>query len=125
MYEISTDRVVGIIVALIIGIILSFLYEKSLWMFEFNVESLVVYITIPALSGFVLASMEKSPKVSDSLFIGFIVGAINVMIGFAVAGQNAFIGKEALSVLIFALISLFSWMLVSGVGAILAKQAKK
>ncbi len=60
-----------------------------------------------------------------SFFVGFFAGGISLVIGLAVAAENAFVGRDPLSVWIFAFVSLVSWMLTSGIGAILAKQARE
>jgi hypothetical protein len=126
MSRISTDRVFGIVAGLLVGIVLSLQYEMSPWMLTLNrAQSLVCYLAIPMFSGFVSAVLEKTPKVWDSLFVGFFAGGISLVIGLAVAAENAFVGRDPLSVWIFALVSLVSWMLTSGIGAVLAKQARE
>ncbi len=109
MHRVSTDRIFGIIAGLLVGIVLSLQYEMSLWMLTLNrAQSLVCYMIIPTVSGFVSAALERKPRVRDNLFVGFFAGAISLVIGLVIAAEGAFLGRDPLPVRVFALVSLFS-----------------
>ena len=109
---------------LFIGFILAFFYELFLPILEFDLKSLVVFLTVPSLAGFATGALDKRSALENGLLIGVFSGVVNVLLALMrtlpTSGRVSFSFLSAFGV--FMLISIFTWGLVSAAAAVLARQ---
>jgi len=112
-------------VGLFIGFILSFFYELFLPIFEFDLKSLIVFLTVPSLAGFVTGALDKRSALENGFLIGVFSGVVNVLL--ALMRTIPTRGTVSYSFLssfgVFMLISIFTWGFISAAAAVLARQS--
>ncbi len=116
-------RAVSILVAIIIGCILAYAYQANLptLFFEMNVPSLVVFLTIPLLAGFIVGLLYPVMAVRNGLFVGLISGLFNSIVAtikLIYAPTPSL--DEIYAFSLFAIVSVFAWMVLAAVAAELA-----
>ena len=106
------------------GFILAFFYELFLPIVEFDLKSLVVFLTVPSLAGFVTGALDKRSALENGLLIGIFSGVVNVLL--ALMRTIPTRGTVSFSFLsgfgVFMIISIFTWGLMSAAAAVLARQ---
>ena len=116
-------RAVSILVAIIIGCILAYAYQANLptLFFEMNVASLVVFLAIPMLAGFLVGLLYPVMAVRNGLLVGLISGLFNSIVAtikLIYAPTPSLDETYAFS--LFAIVSVFAWMVLAAVAAELA-----
>lgn len=124
-------RIISILVGIMIGCVLAYAYHVNLPIFSsdapfwfsgmFLWTGLVVFLTIPVLAGFVSALLHPTLAMRNGLYVGFFTGLFNSILGaikliytvspLEPATVNAFS--------LFAIVSIFTWTMISAAGALL------
>jgi len=75
-------RAVSILVGVMIGSILAYVYQMNLptLFFEMNVASLVVFLAIPLLTGFIVGLLHSAMAFKDGSYAGLFTGLFNSII---------------------------------------------
>lgn len=124
MDVLSLSDKIAIPVGLFIGFILAFFYEFFLPILEFDLKSLVVFLTVPSLAGFVTGALDRRSALENGLLIGVFSGVVNVLLALMrtipTRGTVSFSFLSSFGV--FMVISIFTWGLVSAAAAVLARQ---
>lgn len=125
-------RAVSILVGVIIGCILAYAYQVNLptLFFEMNVYgvvgllySLVVFVAIPMLAGFVVGLLYPVMAVRNGLYVGLISGLFNSIIAtIKLIYAPALAPSEIYAFSLFAIVSVFVWMVLAAVAAELASR---
>lgn len=116
-------RMVSILVGIMLGFILAYAYQVNLpTLFdEMNVATLVVFVTIPTLTGFVVGLINPPTGMRDALIAGFLTGLFNSIIA---AIKLIFVSTLTLSEIyafsLFAIMAVFAWMILASMAAVLA-----
>jgi len=118
-------RAVSILVAIIIGCILAYAYQANLptLFFEMNVASLVVFITIPMLAGFVVGLLYPIMAIKNGLYVGLISGLFNSIVATVkLIYAPTLAPSEVYAFSLFAIMSVFAWTILAAVAAELASR---
>jgi len=125
-------RVISILVGIMIGCVLAYAYQVNLptLFFEINgyslvglLYSLVVFVTIPVLAGFVSALLHPIMAVKNGLYVGFFSGLFNSIIAtIKLIYAPALIPSEVYAFSVFAVMSVFIWMILAAAAAVLAEK---
>lgn len=119
------DDKLAIPIGLFIGFILAFFYELFLPILEFDLKSLVVFLTVPSLAGFVTGALDKHDALENGFLIGVYSGVVNVLL--ALMRTIPTTGTVSFSFLssfgVFMLISIFTWGFIGAAAAVLARQS--
>jgi len=128
MGEEPLKRWLSISIAILLGGILASLYELIFPWSTFDLKSLVLFVTIPALVGFIFSYMAQSHMIGDAWLVGLIVGTINVLGYLVVASlieEIQLTREEVPATFFFVLMSIIAWMLITSTTAYLGKQMKE
>ncbi|MDH5374684.1 MAG: hypothetical protein OEZ21_11585 [Candidatus Bathyarchaeota archaeon] len=118
-------RAVSILVGVIIGCILAYAYQVNLptLFFEMNVSSLVVFVAIPMLAGFVVGLLYPVMAVRNGLYVGLIIGLFNSIVAtIKLIYAPTLALAEVYAFSLFAIVSVFVWMILAAVAAELASR---
>jgi hypothetical protein len=125
-------RVISILVGIMIGCVLTYAYQVNLptLFFEINgysvvglLYSLVVFVTIPVLAGFVSALQHPAMAVKNGLYVGFFSGLFNsILATIKLIYAPALIPSEVYAFSVFAVMSVFIWMILAAAAAVLAQR---
>ena len=118
-------RVVSVMVGVIVGCIFAYAYQVNLptLFYEMNVASLVVFVAIPLLAGFVVGLIHPEAAVKNGSYAGLISGIFNSVVATVKLIYTATLAPgEIYSFSLFALISVFVWTALAVVGAELASK---
>ena len=120
---VGSIRAVSILVAIIIGCVLAYAYQVNLptLFFEMNVSSLVVFLAIPMLAGFVVGLLYPVMAFRNGLFVGLIIGLFNSIVATIklIYAPTPTLG-ETYAFSLFVIVSVFAWMVLAAVAAVLA-----
>ena len=129
---VASIRAVSILVGVIIGCVLAYAYQVNLptLFYEMNkysevglLYSLVVFIAIPMLAGFVVGLLYPVMAVTNGLYIGLISGLFNSIIAtIKLIYAPTLAPDETYAFALFAITSVFVWMILAAVGAELASR---
>jgi len=129
---VATIRAVSILVGVIIGCILAYAYQVNLptLFYEMNkygevglLYSLVVFIAIPMLAGFVIGLLYPAMAIRNGLYVGLISGLFNSIIAtIKLIYAPTLAPDETYAFALFAITSVFVWMILAAVGAELASR---
>jgi hypothetical protein len=122
---VASVRVVSILLGVIVGSILSYAYQVDAptLFFEMNVASLVVYIAIPLFAGFLVGLLSPVSGIRDGLLVGVIIGLVNSVIATVkLIFAPTLATGEVFAFALFALMSVFIWMILATAAAALASQ---
>lgn len=129
---VATIRAVSILVGVIIGCILAYAYQVNLptLFYEMNkygevglLYSLVVFIAIPMLAGFVIGLLYPAMAIRNGLYVGLISGLFNSIIAtIKLIYAPTLALDETYAFALFAITSVFVWMILAAVGAELASR---
>lgn len=107
------------------GFILAFFYELFLPILEFDLKSLIVFLTVPSLAGFITGALDKHDALENGFLIGVFSGVVNVLL--ALMRTIPTKGTVSYSFLssfgVFMLISIFTWGFIGAAAAVLARQS--
>ena len=125
-------RAVSILVGVMIGCIFAYAYQVNLptLFYEMNVYgvvgllySLVVFVAIPMLAGFVVGLLYPVMAVRNGLYVGLISGLFNGIIAtIKLIYATDLAPSETYAFSLFAIISVFVWMILAAVAAELASR---
>jgi Na+/proline symporter len=121
--SIASIRALSILIGIIIGCILAYVYQLYLpTLFnEMNVASLVAFVAIPMLAGFIVGLLSPSTGMRDGLLVGLVTGLFN-----SVAATVKLIYRAELEwgkifeFSLFAIMSVFIWVVLAAAVAELA-----
>ena len=122
---VASVRVVSILLGVIVGSILSYAYQVNspTLFFEMNVASLVVYVAIPLFAGFLVGLLSPISGIRDGLLVGVIIGLVNSVIATVkLIFAPTLATGEVFAFALFALMSVFIWMILATTAAALASQ---
>jgi len=92
-------------------------YETYLW------ASLVVFAAIPTLAGFVSGLLHPAMAMKNGLYVGFFSGLFNIIIAtIKLIFAPILIPTEVYAFSVFAVMSVFIWMVLAAAGALLAQR---
>ena len=122
---VASIRAVSILAGVIIGCVLAYAYQVNLptLFYEVNVASLVVFAAVPLLTGFVVGLLNPSTGMRDGLLVGLLSGLFNSILATIklIYAPVLEIG-EAYAFSLFAIMSVFVWMVLAAAAAELAKR---
>lgn len=121
--EKQTVEYLSIFVGVLSGIFLSYFYETYLPMTNFNLQGLIVFLTIPSLIGFISGLIDKTHGTRNGVIIGLITGATNYFIFLAVTLEDQV--KVEADFAFFAVMSIFMWMILAAAAGRLAKEYER
>jgi Na+/proline symporter len=118
-------RAVSILVGVIIGCILAYAFQVNLptLFFEMNVASLVVFVAIPMLSGFIVGLLYPVVAFRNGLYVGLISGLFNSIVATVkLIYAPTLAPGEIYAFSLFAIVSVFAWTVLAAVAAELASR---
>ena len=119
-------RFISILVGIMIGCVLAYAYQVNLptLFYETYVwASLAVFVTIPVLVGFVSALLHPVMAVKNGLYVRFFSGLFNsIMATMKLIYAPALIPSEVYAFSVFAVMSVFIWMILAAAAAVLAQR---
>jgi len=118
-------RAVSILVGIIIGCVLAYAYQANLptLFFEMNVSSLVVFVAVPMLAGFVVGLLYPIMAVRNGLYVGLISGLFNSIVATVkLIYAPTLASGEIYAFSLFAIVSVFAWTVLAAVAAELASR---
>lgn len=120
-------RALSILVAVIIGCISAYAYQVNLPTLFYGMDvygtvgllySLVVFVAVPLLAGFVAGLLYPEMVVRNGLYVGLIVGVFNsVIAGIKLIYAPETAPGEVYAFSLFAILSVFLWMIFAAVAA--------
>lgn len=122
---VASVRVVSILLGIIVGSVLASVYQVNLptLFFEINVASLVVFAAIPLLAGFLVGVLHPPTGVRDGALVGLLTGLVNSMIATVkLIFEPTLATGEVFSFALFAVMSVFIWMILGAAAAALASR---
>jgi len=120
---VATVRSVSILAGIMLGCILAYAYQANLptLFYEMNVASLVVFIAIPTLVGFIVGLLSPPTGFRDALIVGLLTGVFNSIIAtIKLIFVSTLDPSEIYAFSLFAVMSVFIWMLLASVAAVVA-----
>jgi len=119
-------RVISILVGIMIGCILAYAYQvnmPTLFHETYVWASLVVFVAIPVLAGFVSALLHPALAVKNGLYVGFFSGLFNsILATIKLIYAPALMPNEVYAFSVFAVMSVFIWMILAAAAAVLAQR---
>ncbi len=119
-------RVISILVGIMIGCILAYAYQvnmPTLFYETYVWASLAVFVTIPVLAGFVSALLHPAMAVKNGLYVGFFSGLFNSVIAtIKLIYTSDLVPSEVYAFSVFAIMSVFIWMILAATAAVLAQK---
>jgi hypothetical protein len=118
-------RVICILVGTMIGCILAYTYQVNMptLFYQMSVGSLVVFVAIPLLAGFVSGLLHPALAMKNGLYVGFFIGLFNSILTAIKLNYTASLDlRELYSFPLFAIISVFIWMILAAASAALAQR---
>ena len=119
-------RVISILVGIMIGCILAYAYQVNLptLFYETYVwASLVVFVTIPVLAGFVSGLLHPAMAMKNGLYVGFFSGLFNsILATVKLIYAPALVPNEVYAFSVFAIMSIFIWMVLAAAAAMLSEK---
>lgn len=119
-------RVISILVGIMIGCILAYAYQANLPTLFYETylwASLAVFVTIPVLAGFVSALLHPAMAMKNGLYVGFFSGLFNsILATIKLIYAPALMPNEVYAFSVFAVVSVFTWMILAAAAAALAQR---
>ncbi|MDH5459604.1 MAG: hypothetical protein OEW71_01020 [Candidatus Bathyarchaeota archaeon] len=119
-------RVISILVGVMIGCVLAYAYQVNLPTLFYETDvwaSLAVFVTIPVLAGFVSALLHPAMAVKNGLYVGFFSGLFNSIIAtIKLIYAPVLMLNEVYAFSVFAITSIFIWMILAATAAVLAQK---
>lgn len=120
---VASLRLVSILIGIIIGAVLAYAYQVNLLTLpeSLNATSLVVFVSIPLLVGFLVGLLDPEKGVKDGALAGFISGLFNsVIAAVKFIFMSTLAADEVFAFSLFAIMSIFIWTILAGASAELA-----
>jgi hypothetical protein len=117
-------RVISVLVGIMIGCILAYAYQVNLptLFYEMSVGSLVVFVAIPVLAGFVSGLLHPALAMKNGLYVGFFSGLFNsISATIKLIFATILFPGDVYAFPFFAIISIFVWMVLAAAAAMLAQ----
>lgn len=119
-------RVISILVGIMVGCILAYAYQvnlPTLFHETYVWASLVVFVTIPVLAGFVSALLHPAMAMRNGLYAGFFGGLFNsILATVKLIYEPVIIQSEVYAFSLFAIMSVFIWAVLAAAAAVLAQK---
>jgi hypothetical protein len=126
-------RVISILVGIMVGCILAYAYQVNLLTLFFEIDgykvvgllySLVVFVAIPVLAGFVSALLHPALAMKNGLYVGFFSGLFNSILAAVklIYAPVPLVPNEVYAFSLFAIMSVFIWMILAAAAAVLAQR---
>lgn len=125
-------RPLSILVGVIVGFILSYAYQVHLPTLFYEIDgysivgllySLVVFVAVPLLAGFAVGLLYTDMVIRNGLYVGLIVGVFNsVIASVKLIFAPDLVLREIYAFSLFAIVSVFVWMVLAAVAAELASR---
>jgi hypothetical protein len=115
-------RVISVLVGIIIGCILAYAYQvnlPTLFHETYLWGSLVVFVTIPVLAGFVSGLLHPALAMKNGMYVGFFSGLFNSILATI---KLIYTPLEVYAFSLFAIMSVFIWMVLAAATAMLAQR---
>jgi len=115
-------RAISILVGVIFGCVLAYAYHANLptLFYEMNVSSLVVFVAIPTLVGFVVALIHPAMAMKNGLYAGLFSGLFNSIIATVKLIYVPVLKTgEVYAFSLFSIMSVFIWMILAAATAML------
>ena len=126
MVKVNQEREVleyaSFIIGLLIAVLLSYFYNIYAPITHFNLETLMIFLTIPSLSGFATGMIAPTKATRNALFVGLISGAISMFMTIYIILTEEIFTTEAYT--LFLTIGVFAWMMLSAACGRLAKECR-
>jgi len=123
-------RGIAILLGVIIGCVFAYAYQVNLPTLFFEMEvygvvgllySLIVFVAVPMLAGFVTGLMYPVMSIKNGLYVGLICGLFNSIIAAVKLIYAPILApSEIYAFSLFAIASVFVWMVLAAVAAELA-----
>jgi Na+/proline symporter len=121
--SVASVRFVSVLIGIIVGIVLAYAYQVNLETLpdKLNVTSLVVFASIPLLAGFLVGLLDPEKGVKDGLLVGLITGVFNSVVATVkFIFTSTLTANEVFAFSLFAVMSVFIWVVLAGASAELA-----
>lgn len=118
-------RMLSILVAIMIASVLAYAYHTNLpsLVYDMKVASLFVFVTIPMLAGFIAGIIHPEKAIINGLYAGLIIGVVNsIMAALKILFKQELLLQELCAFAFFAIVSIFLWMIITCLAALLGKQ---
>lgn len=119
-------RVISILVGIMIGCVLAYAYQANLPTLFYETDvwaSLAVFVTIPVLAGFVSALLHPAMAMKNGLYVGFFSGLFNsILATIKLIYAPVLMLNEVYAFSVFAITSIFIWMILAATAAVLAER---
>jgi len=119
-------RFISILVGIMIGCILAYAYQvnlPTLFHDTYLWASLVVFVAIPVLVGFVSALLHPALAMKNGLYAGFFSGLFNsILATIKLIYALALMPNEVYAFSLFAIMSVFIWAILAAIAAVLAQR---
>jgi len=119
-------RLISILVGTMIGCILTYAYQvnlPSLFHETYLWASLVVFVAIPVMAGFVSGLLHPTMAMKNGLCVGFFSGLFNsILATVKLIYSPIVITMEVYAFSLFAVMSVFIWTILGAVSALLARR---
>jgi len=118
---------VAILVGLMVGGIFSYFYLTTMGILaSLNLWNLIVFLTIPTFSGFVSGLISRKNAMKNGLFVGLLNGTILLLITlFILIAERPETTLQGDQFILFYIMTIFLWMMLSATGALLGKEYYK
>lgn len=120
-------RLISVLVGLMVGFILSYAYQVNLptLIYEMNpaflLASAVVYVSVPLMAGFVTALLQPEMALKNSILVGLVSGLFNSVVAtIKLIYAPAIKPGELYAFAVFAVMSVFVWVVLAMLAALLA-----
>jgi len=117
-------RALSILMGVIIGSILAYAYQMNLpTLFnEMNVATLVVFVAVPLIAGFIVGLLHPAMAFRNGLYAGLLIGLFNSIIAAIklIFSTQILKAGDVYAFSLFAIMSVFIWTILAAMAAALA-----
>ena len=116
-------RAISILVGILVGCVLAYAYQANLptLFYEMNIATLVAFVAVPMFTGFITALLQPEMALKNSIITGLISGLFNSVIAtIKMIYISSMEVVELYAFSVFAVFSVFVWMILAGAVALLA-----
>lgn len=118
-------RGLSILVSVIVASVLAYGYQMSLpsLVHEMGAASLLAFVTIPMLGGFVAGIIDPEKAIMNGLYAGLFSGVVNSIIaGIKMLFKPELLLEDIYAFAFFAIMSIFLWMIITATTALLGRK---
>lgn len=119
---------VAILVGTMVGGIFSYFYSTTMGILaSLNLWNLIVFLTIPTFSGFVSGLISRKNAMKNGLLVGLFSGTILLLLTvfILIAERPRTTTLQGDQFILFSIMTIFLWMVLSATGALLGKEYYK